>query len=197
MTTRREDAMFAIVGLTLYVFGGRDGTSNLATIEKATISFDGTLGAFSQGTTPISLSVARRGGCVVVIRNNVYLIGGGVGASDGPSTSVDLCTINSNGEITSNCTANMVPAMQNPRKNPACAVIGNQLFVMGGDSFGSVEVSNIAPNGSLVGFGPQAGSQTRARSNHAALQFGNFLHLLGGDTGVGGVQANGESAVLQ
>jgi N-acetylneuraminic acid mutarotase len=199
----KQDASAAVVGSTLYVFGGRTGATNITTIEEATINADGSLSSFTQ-LAGLNLPSGRRGHCTVVLRDKIHLIGGG-GNNDQPTGSVDTCTLGTDGRITQCTTTNLGQqgALTTSRRTPTCAVVGKFVYVFGGDPTNqtigrSIERSQIQFDGSLGAFTAlSANSLQSSRSNGVATPFGNTLYVFGGNGGNEASPTNAEQTTLR
>lgn len=180
--TRRDGCASVVLGDTLYVIGGRDGTTEHTTVEKATINPDGTLGAFSDAG--ISLNVKRYGHAVAVVGNTLYVLGG---TSGGSSTNNALNSIEQ-ATITGNVLGNFTTAgvsMSSNRHGHVAVVTGSYLYVMGGMSkVGSTYLSSIeraAITGSSIGsFNSVGQTLTMARAYPGMAVIGDKLFLIGG-----------------
>jgi N-acetylneuraminic acid mutarotase len=83
----------AVVGRYLYVFGGENAGTNLASVERAPISADGTLGAFAT-VSGVTLNTARNKLAAVALGSSVVLVGGTMGQSDqGILTSIERAAL--------------------------------------------------------------------------------------------------------
>ena len=87
-----RDAQSVVTKNSLYLLGGHNGTSAVATVYKAPINSDGTIGAWAIDT---SLPAANYGGLVVANYNNIFYLGGY------NSTNVYRGTLTTNGDISS------------------------------------------------------------------------------------------------
>lgn len=72
LVTARADCATAVLGNNFYVFGGVGSRGSLATIERAPIKGDGSLGAFEIFS---SLIGERHGHSITVVGNYLYLLG--------------------------------------------------------------------------------------------------------------------------
>jgi Kelch motif protein len=171
----------------VYVIGGQDGNGTIATVERAPINPDGSIGSFAV-VSGVTLLEARSYHTTSVIRNFVYVVGGS-GAS-GALDSIERAAINSDGSL-----GPFVPVsgivLTTPRTLSASAVLGNSLYILGGlggtSSASSWERTTIGQDGSLTPFtvGSFGSMLMYFGTTNAAL--GNFLYFIGGVSGPGTV----------
>jgi hypothetical protein len=180
LTGGRSGAGTVVVGDRLYVLGGERSGAYLRTIERATVSPDGALGAFAQ--LPETLTTARAGTLVAVIGNYVYAVGGYDGGRY--VTSVERAPINPDGSLGSFAAVSSTLAVANAYMTGA--IVGDFLYLFGGDGpitstnhIDTVQRARIAADGSLGPF-MTAGALTQIRSYTTASVFGNFVSILGG-----------------
>ena len=126
----------AVTKNRVYLLGGYTGVGTLtANIYTATVNSDGSLGSWStSGTLPTTLG----GSQVVVMKNTIYLLGGG--ASSGvPNSNVYRASVNSDGVI-----GTWVASTSLPGNVYASQVIvtNNRLYLVGGHN-GSASISSI------------------------------------------------------
>lgn len=186
LATPRADFSTAVVGNYVYVLGGQDGTS-LTSVERATINADDTLGTFS--TVPgVALTMARVQATVAVVGDYLYVIGG-AGAAD----TVERATIAADGtigtfELVSGVTLAPDPAtMKGGRAGAASVVLGDQLYVFGGNPEQpaapelDVQVASIAADGSISPFVvlPDV-TLPSGRVGLATMILGDGLYTVGG-----------------
>lgn len=179
LTTSRRAHTSVVIGGYLYVLGGF-GDRPLASIERAAIGPDGSIGAFAI-VPGVSLAVARQGHTSVVIGNMLYVVGGSDGA---PLDSVERATINADGSLEPFSLVSNVHLVV-ARQDHAIAVAANFLYVVGGSGGGrmlnNVERTAIAPDGSLEQFATVPGvALATARSRHTVALFKNMLYVVGG-----------------
>jgi hypothetical protein len=188
LNTARAGHTAAVVGEWLYVIGGVDGTNTpLASIERALIRADGSLGPFT--TVPVSLQTARSHHATVVTGRVLYVIGGLVtGTVAGPTNSIETSII-VDGELTG-----FVPSIRSlnvARAETASVVIDRELWVISGSDGmgfrGDTEVAPLDVDGLLTGpFSVSAqGTPVSPRAGASAFVHGNFLFLAGGTGGKG------------
>jgi len=123
LPTARSRHTVAVLGNNLYAFGGADGTGQpIDTIERAPISSDGTVGAFSNvGTMP----KPRSGHGTVAIGPRLYVFAGGA------TGDFDFALINGDGTLSLPFQGTTVGLPQG-RDAPAVITVGNFLYVLGG-----------------------------------------------------------------
>jgi N-acetylneuraminic acid mutarotase len=178
LDTNRSSHTTAVLRHGLYVIGG-SGTDALATVERADISLDGSLGPFAQ--TSVSLKEARFGHVSVALGSFVYVIGG-IGASHARLASIERATINDDGTLSSFTTVSGV-ALNTGRNYFTAVVTDSYLYVIGGlDDMilgTSIERATIGSDGSLGPFTPVANLQF-GRGAHASPVIGNAVYVIGG-----------------
>lgn len=178
LTTARAGAGSAVTSSYLYVFGGSG-----ASVERAPINNDGSLGAFS--AAGIALNVARTEFATIQADGFVYVIGG-MGSGTTALTSIERAPINADGTLGSFVI--LPSSLQTPRTRASARLIGNQLYVFGGETdsgqvpINGVEVATLAPDGSLGSFASYGAGLVSALSRETAVTVGNSLDLLGGNT---------------
>lgn len=167
-----------VLGNSTYVIGGgSDIATTLATVERATLREDGSIGSFG---LVAPLAAARSGFSVAVVGSSLYLVGG-LGQS-----AVAMAPIGRNGSLGSFTTVAGVTLLTS-RWMHTSAIVGNFLYVIGGaeTSLGtvlsSVERAAINPDGSLGPFESVAGGLTTPRFGHTSAVIGGFLYVIGGN----------------
>ncbi|HMG56212.1 MAG TPA: hypothetical protein VK601_22085, partial [Kofleriaceae bacterium] len=195
LVTARYAHTSAVLGNYLYVIGGFDSAAELASVERAAINADGTLGAFSV-VPGVALVAARRGHTTEVIGDGLYVVGGRGGA--GYRRSVERATIHRDGSLEPFVTVDA--ALTTPRSGHTSAVIGNQLYVVGGfdgqAALGSVERASIMPDGTLGAFALASSTALATpRNDHTSVVLGGQLYVVGG-TGASGALPGVEQAAL-
>ena len=182
LKTERITHSALVVGDELYVIGGFNG-GPLKSIERAPISADGSLGAFT--TVSAGLTVGRNAAAVVKIGPFLYIIGGHVDGQ--PSLdSVERAVLGPDGSLGP---FSLVPGLQLATARDSCSAIalGSSLYVIGGQAnvgFSSVEQAAIAADGSIGAFATAPALTLHTpRVAYASLLVGNFLYLVGGSNG--------------
>jgi hypothetical protein len=181
LTTPRTGASAVVTGPDLYLIGGDAN----ATIERALVNADGSLGGFVDAG--IALTTSRTGASTVIVGSSVYVMGGDA------TGSIERATIASDGTLGAPTDAGVT--LSTPRQGHASLIVGNWLYVLGGTSsgaaVGSVERAPINGDGSLGTFSTVAAAIT-PRAGHTVSLVGNTVFVVGGSNGatpVGSVQA--------
>jgi hypothetical protein len=171
----------------LYALGGGGGALGddnvpLASVEKAPIHADGSLGPWSLDSY---LTTPRRGLKVALAQDRLYAIGGYNGSFLKSTERLDLSPTASTHEWRLEPEAAVID-----RYIHSAALLGQRLFVLGGHvqkagpmSYGDVESARINADGSLA---PWQVAQTRLqvpRFIASAFAYGNYLYIAGGHNG--------------
>jgi len=184
LQTPRDGHTSIVIGNSLYVIGGNSQSDGLDTIERATITADGSLSPFS--TLPnLRLNRARAFHTCEIVGDSLYVIGG-TGVSEERLASVERATIRADGSLGPFST--LPVRLSTPRSNFTSIVFGRSLYVLGGarteddddiEALGSVERATILPDGSLSGFTivSQLGIP---RGYHSSALLGDELYVVGG-----------------
>jgi hypothetical protein len=136
--TPRFDGCTVVIGQSLYLIAGFDGTNPIAANERATINADDTITTFSTTGVP-SLVTPRNGAWCAVVGSTLWVAGGDSGST---VDTVERATINSDGSLGSFATvANFT--LVNTLTHPTGAVVGNAAYVVGGGN-GSGPVNNVS-----------------------------------------------------
>lgn len=170
-----------VIGDYLYVFGGSDNFGSRRAGQRAALNAGGALGMFST-VLSITQASARAGHTATVIGSYLYLIGGTTPGTGG-STGIERATINADGSLG---LFGGVPgiALTTPRRHHATAVVGNYLYVLGGDDSGSVERAAILADGSLGPFSQVIGASLRVpRFYHTIAALRDQLYVFGDSNG--------------
>ena len=184
----------AVIGNSLYVFGGRNGTTPLGSIERARLSPDGQIGDF-EIISEVSLKTPRSSFTVAYTGNQLYAIGG-LGAS-APTDSVERMEIYPDGYVADFETAgHLVEA----RSGHVSVVIGNNVFVIGGKAMArtltSVEYAPIVMTQSLEFSAMLDQVKLNEPKHDAALAVvGNYVYVLGGARV--GTGTDGDSEIVE
>ena len=192
LTTPRSGHTTTVVGNAVYAIGGTRGDGNkLASVERAVIQPDGSLGPFA--IVPDAALVTARGDhSTELIGNALYILGGDLG-SGGPSDGVERAVINPDGSLGA-FSVERGTRLATPRRGHRTVVLGDAVYVLGGSSAGSaiggVERAPITTSGSLGAFAAVSSSAlSTARSGHALAVVGNWLYAIGGSSGGGPTRA--------
>jgi Kelch motif len=177
----RQSPTAVTIGNHLYVIGGIGDTESPTTVERADIAADGSLGGFSI-VPGVNLSVVRSGHTSVVLGSFLYNLGGISGSS--VLSTVERATIKPDGSLGPFA---IVPGvtLKNARAYHASVVVGNYLYVLGGEGLtqdlDSVERSAIAADGSLGTFAPVPGIKlATTRTGLTAVALTGQIYVLGG-----------------
>jgi hypothetical protein len=185
LTTERTSSTAVRVGSWVYVIGGAGGTSpssnnGLASVERAPINADGTLGTFADAG--VSLMTNRWYHRSIVIGDYVYVFGGNSGPYCSPLLlkSIERARIKPNGDLGPFMDAGVSNVVS--RVDSAVVVNGSYVYVIGGSSSVGVEVATIGPDGSLGGFSDAGGGWAPASilNGITAHVIGNTLYVFGG-----------------
>ncbi len=183
LVTARKGHASVVIGPYVYVVGG-EGTSPLATIERAIINADGTLSAFA--TVPnVTLVVARAWHACVVNGSYLYVLGG---KGTTALASVERAAIQANGSLGAFETVSG-STLVTARHGLTSHVIGSYLYVVGGESDASVlntlERAPLGADGSMGAFSAVSGvNLATARRGHTSEVVGAFLYVMGGHNGL-------------
>jgi N-acetylneuraminic acid mutarotase len=135
MTIGREAATTIIVGNYLYVIGGNNDSGAQSSVERAQINANGTLSAF--GSAGTSMATLRTLASAVLLGDKLYVIGGQSNA--GAVGTIEVATV-SGTTVGAFSTASV--SLVAPRFVHALAVVGNQLYVFGGNN-GSATITSV------------------------------------------------------
>ena len=191
----RTDVTAAVVGNYLYVIGGVN-SSFLASVERAPINLDGTIGNFTL-LTNVTLELPLAGASAQVIGNQLYVIGGASSSQGTPSHGVQAARIRHDGTID---TFAAVPgvAMIGGRAGMATAVLGNWLYVFGGgfDPMNGTALIERAPihGDHTLGTFESTNRWLPTRYGLTVAFAGNTLHVIGGEPGPG---TTGDQSILR
>jgi N-acetylneuraminic acid mutarotase len=178
-----------ISGGQLYVIGGDDSSNALASVEAATVSQDGALGAFATvaGTT---LATPRSSHGAIATATALYVFGGASGI-DGMGAVINLASIERafielDGAIGPFVNVPAV-SLATARREMTSAVIGNFVYVVGGCGdhglLATVERAPIMADGSIGTFSTVQGvTLVKARMDHAMAVTETHVYVLGGIT---------------
>ena len=120
----------------VYLLGGFNGSNSLSVVYTASINADGTLGAWSAGT---SLPSGLYGTQVVVTKNRVYLLGGSSVGGDGVST-VYTAPINADGTLGAWTTGTSLPGAL---VRSQAVVTENRVYLLGGGTTNTNSISTV------------------------------------------------------
>ena len=184
LQTPRDGHTSIVIGNSLYVIGGNSQSDGLDTIERATITADGSLSPFSI-LPNLRLNRARAFHTCEIVGDSLYVIGG-TGVSEDRLASVERATIREDGSLGPFST--LPVRLSTPRSNFTSIVFGRSLYVIGGarteddddiEALGSVERATISPDGSLSGF-TIVSQLIIPRGYHSGALLGDELYVIGG-----------------
>jgi hypothetical protein len=182
LTAARSRHTVAVVGTRLYVLGGSANGITFGSIERATISPDGSLGVFDT-ISELNLATARSGHTTAVVGSFLYALGGA--GSTGLLNSVERAAINPDGSLGSFTTVNSA-VLGTARSSHATVIARNFLYLIGGSTSAadltSLERTTINADGSVGTFSAISDVHfTTARNGYTTAVVGPYLYLLGGD----------------
>jgi len=180
----RASHTIAVANGYIYVIGGAGSHGVLNNVERSLINADGTIGRPTV-VPDVSLVVPRQSHTSVVIRDQLFVIGG---FANGALGSVEHATFGARGALSS-FTIDDEAALKTPRQGHASAVVGNYVYVIGGlgdHLLGGVERAVIRDDGSLGTFETLAGvTLLTARRDHVVAVVGGYVYVIGGTDGDG------------
>ena len=124
-----------VTNTRIYLCGGNNGVTYLSTVYTALINSDGTLGAWSTGT---SLPEAFYCGSAIITKNRVYICGGKNSA--GTLTSTFTAVINTDGTLGTWTTANSLPSLV---WTATPFITKNRVYLFGGTTAAGAAVSTV------------------------------------------------------
>lgn len=169
-----------VIGNYLYVIGGINSSTTLATVERALINPDRSLSTFM--TAPSVLSTARYGQTNAIIGHYLYIIAGNT--SMGTLGTIERAMINSvDGSLGSFVTLPNI-TLRTSRYHHIDTVLGSYLYAIGGIGGNrSLERAPIGADGSPGTFVTVPTALTAARGLSSTVIIGNFLYIIGGLVG--------------
>lgn len=180
LPTPTEGHGFAIVGNWAYVIGGWSrGSSPRATVYRAPINSDGSLGAW-QATA--SLPQGRAGHALVTDGNRLIVLGGW-SPNFTPTSTVWTTTANGDGSLNAWQSLPNMPAVR--AFGDAC-IAGGKLLYVGGSS-GSTNVAGVfqaSYSGGQLGAWQNGPTLPEALQGHSCLTYGGVATTIGGSTKV-------------
>lgn len=181
-STARDGAAIYVSDSYVYLIGGHGTSGTLASIERAAINGDGSLGTFA--TVSATLSAPRQWCATAVMNGFLYLIGGA--GSGGALATLERAPINGDGTL--GAFESVASQMTIGRNAPTAAVIGSNLYVLGGwgpsTLQNGIERAPINADGSIGSFAVVNGiTLSSARYTAAGLLVGDQYYVFGGDDG--------------
>ena len=173
------------IGNWVYVIGGVVNTTSSATVERAPINADGTLGTFADAGVSLdidngngtSTDGSRYSFATAVAGGWLYVLGGVQGKICNPAgtpiATVERAPINADGSLGAFVDAGV--ALPTAGGNLAAAVAGNTLYVLGGS--GAVSAT-IAADGTIGAFAASGGG-SGAASVYAGFTWGGSVYEFG------------------
>lgn len=185
LATGREGATALSLPPYVYVIGGYNAVLGraLATIERALVAADGTLGGFAPIAT-VNLANARYNHVVAVIERSVYILGGS-SAVGTPLTVIERATLDASGQLTTPFTAVSGVTLATAREITTSAWAGQNVYVMGGAGTGGTPLASVehaSQSAATLGtFAVAPGSALgSAAFGFPSLVSGNAVYVLGG-----------------
>jgi len=186
LTSARRGHAAVVLGNYFYVFGGAGG-SYLNSVETASINISGGLEALIPAPG-VMFTFQRTKPTMAVVGNYLYAIGG---AFFPGGNSIERSTISTDGTLAPFSVVPDIVTMASHGLH-TIAIIGNYIYIVGGDNGGSldtVERALINPDSSLGAFAIVPGVTLRtARAYHTSVIVGNYLYVFGGVKSSGGAQ---------
>jgi N-acetylneuraminic acid mutarotase len=177
LTTPRRHHATAVVGNYLYVLGGDESGS----VERAAIQADGSLGAFSQ-VIGRSLRAPRTSHTTTALQDQLYVFGG----SGSSGSSIERATMNADGSLGPFAVIDNI-TLRIGRAQHASAIVGDYLYILGGSSPDSLELSSVeradVHNG-LTSFDIVPGVTITATRGLTSAVVGQSLYVLGGSPSI-------------
>lgn len=171
----------------LYALGGATGPRGddnqpIASVERARINADGSLGAWQRHNY---LTTPRRGLKTVKYNNQVYAIGGYNGAF---LKSVERATIQPDGSLGEWQLEKEASTID--RYIHSAAIFNNHIYLLGGHvrsaqkiSYGDVEMTSVQADGTLLPWRIEASTLQIPRFIATAFAMNNQVYMLGGHDG--------------
>lgn len=164
LATARFGACGAVVGSSVYVLGGNDGTQAIASVERATVAADGSLGSFAD--SGVALTLPRLGATAAVIGSYLYVGGGNSNGTD-VGTTLERAPIAADDSLGPFAAVTDV-AFAIGHEFHTSTVIGGFVYEIGGIGASStvVDRASIAADGTLGAF-EVTGHLVASRYEHA------------------------------
>ena len=195
LTQARSGHTNIVVGNSLYIIGGAGGGGATSSVERSAINADGSLGNFA-AVPAAALTTARSGHTISIIGDAVYAMGG-ARSGGAKLAGIERATIQPDGSL--GAFRGIDTNLTQPRSGHTAEVVGDALYVVGGDSgsgpIGSVERAVIRGDGSLGPFEVTGSVLTSPRSDHGSAVIGGALYVIGGSTSAG-ISRNVERAPI-
>jgi hypothetical protein len=174
----------------LYVVGGNDGTGTTTGIELFQIS---PIGQLSVLPTTATLVDGRESFSLLVKGGVLHLLGGG--SASGLSVLIESFKIQENGDLLA---LNQGLTLETPRKFHTSHIVGDWLYVLGGQvasgvaesgtqASSNIEKFRISPNGLLTRIATNTALR-HPRYHHTSHVLGNYIYILGGTNAQGALK---------
>lgn len=186
-----------VTGPYVYAIGSPTGNSGAATVERAPVRADGSLGAFAT-VAGVTLKTPRMDHASVRIGNALYVLGGCTPNWAG-LTSVEKATVNADGTLGDFATVSGV-TLSSVRFGQQPVMTNGRLYLVGGYFNGFLTTVESAPvTGTTLGTFANEGGITLnpGLSDTSVIQAGKSVFLLGGQTTGGAAVAVIQKATIQ
>jgi hypothetical protein len=184
LTNSRFGAHAFVVGQYVYVAGGIGSAGYVATIDKAPINADGTLGPFVDAG--IALAAPRAFYSAAHLGSRLYVISGR--DASGVLSSIEESVVPMMGGAPGNFAVKGNIAPVTPRISARAMTVGNYLYVVGGinaQPLPTLELAQINASGAIGAFASAGVNLTMPRWDHAIAVIGDSIYMLGGRGGAG------------
>lgn len=175
----------------VYVIGGSHNGAPMATVEKALINADGTLGEFEPG---LALTGPREGHMTWELNGFLYVAGGWGGGA--VLDTIERAAIGADGTL--GAFAAITPKLDRARTRGEATVVGSFVYVTGGQDPRTQDLSRapILADGSIGDF-VDGGALADGFVDHTGLAIGNYLYLHGryGNSIAGRAAINGDGTL--
>ena len=178
----------------VYLVAGHNETSYVSTVYTAPINDDGTLGAWSTGTSlPNNISETA----TFITKNRVYIIGGYTGSAY--QNTVYTAVINADGTLGSwILDTNTLPANL---RGGVCAVTRTKVYFIGGNNGSganlNIYVSNLNSDGTIGSWSTAGTLFAGGTANSEIFTTKNYLYVIGGrnDTNIYSAPINSDGTI--
>ncbi len=174
----RMNASLVKIKNYIYVIGGRDTISTFDSIARAPCDKDGLTGNFV--TISEKLTDSRAYAAAVVTGNYIHIIGGRVNGSE--SSTVERAAFDTNGALTGDFQL-ISEQLVERRRTHAAAVLGQNLYVIGGEdgvSLKSIERCTINSDGTISAFAAAPVDLSEERNRLVVAVLNGKLYVMGG-----------------
>ena len=194
LTGPREASSAVAIGHQIYVIGGSSNNAVVPIVDSAGLDGSGALGNFSATST--TLGTARASFGTLLVGNRLYVVGGNSGGLDSDLPTVEYASVDTSGAIS---TFSALPAtgagayvLPAPRMGYSAVTLGSYVYLIGGyetNVVATVLRATMQADGTLSSFvqmpttGANAVVLTSPRQDMAVASTGNWLYVIGGDTG--------------